>query len=365
MLTAAEIQREQARKLLFSPESTPADKVAGIRLMTEAGNAGDPEAMYLIGKMLLEKRIRLKEGDSQERAVRLLCAAASRGCLPAGTLLNAYCEERYRHSFGDAASPGGPLRDFDGSVIRINRTGWRVPVDAKLTCSNGENVLTFRLNLTFLEDEDAVPDVEKLHSAVIDGIRMWEGDYTVFGGQRLLVRIEVTNEPRLFDTVLVAVCAGSVAESMSRALSLLRTKSAVRTKQSLFGENRAMAVGGLRKWSVKSRKIIYLQTSASRFDDYEEIRHIVKHEFGHVLGLGDLYGEEERGLAGVPAGTYPELDSYLLGDSFYHLVMCRHRGLISNNDIEMVVLAFSENREQAYQPSRYLKRVSRALGRGN
>ena len=34
----------------------------------------------------------------------------------------------------------------------------------------------------------------------------------------------------------------------------------------------------------------------------------------------------------------------MINDKFYNLVMCDHHGPISNNDIEMVVLAFRENK---------------------
>ena len=44
--------------------------------------------------------------------------------------------------------------------------------------------------------------------------------------------------------------------------------------------------------------------------------------------------------------------------------MCDHYGPVSNNDIEMVILAFCENQMQLYQQERR-KKVSKALGKGN
>lgn len=92
---------------------------------------------------------------------------------------------------------------------------------------------------------------------------------------------------------------------------------------------------------------------------------MAKHEFGHALGLGDLYASAVDSLSGVEKGTYAELDSYVINDKFYNLVMCDHHGPISNNDIEMVVLAFRENKMQLFQLGRLKGKISSALGKGN
>lgn len=90
-----------------------------------------------------------------------------------------------------------------------------------------------------------------------------------------------------------------------------------------------------------------------------------RHEFGHVLGLGDLYASAVDDLPGVEQGTYPELDSYVITGKRYNLVMCDHYGPISNNDIEMVLLAFRDNKPQLYQPDKLYGVISDALGKGN
>ena len=45
--------------------------------------------------------------------------------------------------------------------------------------------------------------------------------------------------------------------------------------------------------------------------------------------------------------------------------MCNGRGVISNNDIEMVVLALSENKMQYYLEDSHGNKPSKALGKGN
>ena len=101
-----------------------------------------------------------------------------------------------------------------------------------------------------------------------------------------------------------------------------------------------------------------------KFNDYNEIRHVAKHEFGHALGLGDLYASKSDNLTGVNKGQFAELDSYYVSDKVYNLVMCDHHGPVSNNDIEMIILAFRENKMQNYQ-QQLTKKISEALGKGN
>ena len=93
--------------------------------------------------------------------------------------------------------------------------------------------------------------------------------------------------------------------------------------------------------------------------------HVAKHEFGHALGIGDLYRCVDDSLFGVETGTYTELDSYAISNMNYNLVMCDHHGPISNNDIEMIILAFRENKFQLFQNGKIKGKISSALGKGN
>lgn len=364
-MTETELLREEAKQLLSDGKKEPEEKREGLKLMIRACDAGDPEAMYIIGKMLLEGKLIPKEGSGIEKGVSLLCRAAKKGSQQARAQLLWYRHLRYREIRKKGPVADGPLTGFDGKPIQISRTGRLTPVDAELSYENGENILTLSLNLAFVEDEKSIPDVKKLHEAVIRGIMSWAGEYTVFGGQKLRTEICVTTEERIFDNVLIYVCTGDVAEIISRTWKRMGTKKAKDAEQVLFREDRSTAVVGMKNWSVRSRKVICLRAKDGRFDNYDEITRTMRHEFGHVLGLGDLYAEPDRGLAGVPAGTWPELDAYLVDERAYGLVMYSGNGLISNNDMEMVVLAFSQNRPQVYQPQRFEKIVSEALGKGN
>ena len=335
----------------------------GISLLLKSHKDGDAEATAWIGLFLYNGLIDLSSSDPQSEGINLLYYSAKMGCLKARAILNRLCVERYQDKMGYesiSSNSSGPLVDFEGKRIRIDRHGLFTPVDARLKYDNGINRLTFSLNLTFIDDDLKNPSL--FEKTVMAGIKEWEGEYTVFGGQHLEVVIELTSEFRLTDTVSVLAIGDKIETKMRRTADVFGSESAKKNYASILQDKRSAALGGMRGWSTRSLKCIYICSENGKFDDLYEIKHVAKHEFGHVLGLGDLYEEEDDGRPGVEKGSYPELDGFHICDRFYNLVMCDHHGPISNNDIEMVVLAYRENKMQLYQNS---KNISKALGKGN
>ena len=86
---------------------------------------------------------------------------------------------------------------------------------------------------------------------------------------------------------------------------------------------------------------------------------------GTHLVLGIYIAVSPMGLQVLRKARFFETDSYYVTDQIYNLVMSDHHGPISNNDIEMVVLAFSKNRFQNYQRRKARDKISEALGKGN
>lgn len=192
----------------------------------------------------------------------------------------------------------------------------------------------------------------------------WQGEYEVFGGQKLVVKVNITMEDNLFDNLYIVAVTDSVDSTIRTLNKVSVSKKQKDQINDMLTNKRSFATTG-HLWSANTRKYIYVQSEDGMFDDYNEIMHVAKHEFGHALGLGDLYSSATDSLTGVVKGTYPELDSYAITDNYYNLVMCDHHGPISNNDIEMVVLAFKENRMQLYQIRSNFEKASSALGKGN
>lgn len=363
---SAEEKREIGKIYFYHGQGDREKKNYGLKLILEAMWEGDAEAKFLVAQLVLNGSLRPRTDDPEKEALMLMHRSALGGGVRARAYLNAYCENRYREMMGKAfSSPSrnGALVDFEGKPVRIDRRGVFTPVDAVLEYVDGRNVLTLSTNLAFLYTEE-VPRRERFEQAVVDGLLAWEGEYEVFGGQRLSVRVKVTTDNKLYDNLVIFPMTDGFSSLVRETSERIGTKKSKAELSELLDHKRSFAFGGF-KWSVNSRKMIYLFSESGSFDDYGEIMHVTKHEFGHALGLGDLYASEIDSLKGIEKGTYTELDGYAIDDRFYNLVMCDHCGPVSNNDLEMVLLAYMENKMQLFQPGRSKGKISSALGKGN
>lgn len=361
-----EMLREIGKDYFFNNNGDAERRSCGIRFILKAHSAKDPEATFIVARLIMDGVLRSSAKDQNEYALELICSSANHGCIQARAFLNAFCEERYREkieTFSKETDTVGALLDFDGKPIKINRQGIFTPIDAVLEYRDGRNVLSLSANLAFLQCE-VVANLKRFKQAVYDGILAWQGEYEVFGGQRLSVEVALTEEDRLYDNLFVSVLTNEMGEMVKSISNVIHPKDIYERNESIINDKRSFATGGI-KWSVSSRKFIFLQSLDSGFEDYAEIMHVVKHEFGHALGLGDLYASRVDFLDGVEKGTYYELDGYFISNRDYNLVMCDHYGPISNNDVEMVILAFRENKMQHYQKMRLRGKISSALGKGN
>ena len=366
-LTSPAEKRERGLTYYYNEDSTCIERRLGLDLIYAAYRQNDPEAVFTVGSLTLRGIFTPVAGLSEaEAALSMFARAANLGYAPAREILNRYCEENYLDEFGslEASAPESDcLVDFDGKPIKLARGARRAPVRAILSRENGRNILTLNVCIRFLYAEE-LDNSSLFELAVKRGLHEWEGDYTVFGGQKLTVRINVTEGKRLFGNVWIAPLASELRAGVKRVGDKVALKKYRERLAGIIDLRRSFATSG-RSWRINSLKMIWVQSHNDLFDDYEEIRHVAKHEFGHTLGLGDLYESASDLLEGVEVGSFPELDCYAVGKKQYNLVMCDHRGPISNNDVEMVILAFRENRMQQYQPFKLRKRISSALGRGN
>ncbi len=365
MQDAAELR--EIGKLLLKESDDPEIRKMALEYILEAFTHGDAEATFLVAIFIRDGILGPQNHHKfkDEQVLSLMCTAANRGCIQARAYLNSYCQGRYDMSFADVVSnnpsPDG-LVDFNGQPIHINRRGMFTPVDAVLTTENGENVLTLSVCVAFY-DSFIADDPEAFEDAVMDGICQWAGEYEVFGGQKLRVVVDACKGNNIIDKLGVWIINEDIGNKATSIISLFNKKRSRDFKRNL--ESGRSFITMPRQWKANSPKTIYFMSSNNDFNDYERIAATAKHEFGHALGLGDLYYSPEDNLSGVSKGTYPELDSYHLTNKTYNMVMCNNHGAVTNNDIEMVVLAFLDNEAQHYQVCNEDGKISVALGRGN
>ena len=356
--------REEGKQLYFHADGDAEKKKEGLKRLVAAQARGDAEASFILGVEMLRGRLAPLRGERVEKALDYLAAASRNGSMQARALLNQFCETRYRRAVCfDPAEPA-PLTGFDGRAIRIRRKGLFVPVDAELHFDGTINILTLSANIHFVYLSDNAFDRARYEAAILRGIRDWEGEYEVFGGQKLRLELELSTEQRIRDSIHIIPFDEELSEAVE-SVGKYTGKEKRERLMSCVEHRRSFAGIGIGRWSVHTTKTIYMQSASGRFDDEDALRNTAKHEFGHVLGVGDMYASEVDSLGGVPPDKYGDIAAFHLYDQEYYMVMCDENAPVSNNDVEMVVLAFSENRFQRFQPDNTGKKISDALGKGN
>lgn len=355
--------REKGKSILFKNNKNDKQISKAVKLIKKAAYKNDIEATYLYTDLVIKGYDGFLTMQRKERALATMLVLADNGYTPARVYLDKYSNDQYtKQNIADVKKTSGPLVDFYGIPIEVKKAGKEIPIDAVLEYKNGQNIFTLSANVR-LDSTNEIKDQAKFKKAVLEGMKAWQGEYTVFGGQKVTVRVELTTYDRDNDNIYVIPVTPAVRTVMKMAAAE-GSKEGQRALNALLNSRRSFFLGD-GEWRVNGQKRIFLQFHGDVFDNYKEVIDTVKHEFGHAIGLGDLYPEQEVLMNGVERGNYKELDSYYVTEKIYNLVMCDYHGPISNNDIEMVILAFRTNRAQLYQSKNGHGVASNALGRGN
>ena len=356
--------REEGKQNYFYANGNQEKLLLGIKQLDQASKLGDADAAFILGEQFLAGKLQIEGKTQEEAGMEYLHRAKLRGSFQARAMINQICMDRYGKTFQYDRCDPKPLVGFDGRPILINRTGRAYPVDASLSFDGKMNCLDFRANIDFSLLDLSGDTFQQCAKTIIAGFRDWTGDYEVFGGQPLKVNVELTSTGRFIDSVHVVELTDKFSEILTSLVDKTSWGKNKRRKIDLLRHQRSFAAIGLDRWSVRSAKYVFFHSPDLRSGDYAELRSIARHEFGHVLGLGDLYACEEDAYNGLAPGSYPETDCFHLYGKTYRMVMCCEDAPPTNNDIEMVILAFSQNKFQFYQDEA-CGEISEALGRGN
>jgi hypothetical protein len=132
-------------------------------------------------------------------------------------------------------------------------------------------------------------------------------------------------------------------------------------------------------WNTNCNRVVSLYTSYCADDSHEnkdgsscdsyqnslyqpsKYEGTAAHEFGHVFGLYDMYGRANSNDGYEPVSN-PEIyfDSNFFGLPQAYDIM-KSNGKATANDIEMLILAFIENKWQYFVPQGELQKMSKAI----
>lgn len=322
----------------------------------EAGNTDAPRELAAgmkagEDKLLLTARICEAAGDADGAKRNYYDAVRRYSSSRARLALNALCSKLIaEYSTGEVKT--GELRDYDGNIVAFDRRD--IPVCARLIFDGQKSVMDIRLNI--VQRNMADMSLTKPARAVIQGIKQWQGSYRVFGGYPLEIRISCTYELRRSKSLIINVLDDETTDSVGSMLSKLG-KRGKRGAEILNARRQSAAVIG-NTWRPSGVK--YINIYEKDLLSVPRCKYLLRHEFGHVLGLDDMYAEAADGRAGVKE-VYPDIEMLRIRGSIFNMVMCSADAPVTFKDAEMALLAYRDGEIQRFQPRNGKGDISRAL----
>lgn len=311
----------------------------------------DPET---IGKVaILFSEIGL-ETDDPYYIKDLLHYAASAFSEDAAAKLKEICEEEKRKLCPvTERDESEPLTDENGEEIAFDCSGKEYPVEAVLHRENGKTYLDLNAKIRFVYP----PAAKYRHfahifeNAVRKGLKAWEGTYSVFDGHKVTFRVNLTEDPEA-DGKYVPISPADRNDyyNIESSLPDLSEDSFVRG-----------AVFQQKQWSPSSDKNIVILNENQRYSFALSVEHVTKHEFGHVLGVGDVYNKRSGEIETVQPEIYRNLKPYFCGHNYFLTMDGSAAAPVSDLEAEMVLRAFLEKQYQSFITEPGREKISSAL----
>ena len=303
-------------------------------------------------KLLTLAEICEKKGDVSGAKQNLLRAQKSFGTSLSKLALSNFMKRRREAFIASLPKKSGEIT-FCGKPVRFNVKN--VPVCAKTQFKDGKNTLIIDVNLVMRSMRDL--KLKKPDRAVIQGIKGWQGEYRVFGGYPVNVKINCTSRLKKKNSLIINILDKKTADSVVSILSKLGGKNAKRSARIIEQKRQSAAAFGL-SWRPSGVK--YINIFEEDLIDVRRCKFLIRHEFGHILGLDDMYSEKEDGRPGV-LKNYPDIEFYRLSGKEFYMVMCSYDAPVCDKEIEMTLLAYLEKKLQRFYPRFNKGEISKAL----
>lgn len=226
----------------------------------------------------------------------------------------------------------------------FTRIGDKYPVNAVLDRTSYGYCLTLQAKVRFTDlrwKKDGA-SLRQNKNKVLAGFRSWKGSYLLQSGETLAVRVYLQETKKRHGAVKVLFYDGG---SLKGAEILAgKGKLGKKIARALRTPGFALAAWKPENWRPWKNAPVGIRTDMERFPADE----LSRHEFGHVLGLGDLYRDPLLGLNGITGSAAEYFLSCRKQNGRYHAVM-DDNGPVTDTDAEMMLLAQTSGRFQQYQ----------------
>lgn len=256
------------------------------------------------------------------------------------------------------------LEDFNNKIISLSFAGEQYPVEVNLKWENGKNILYIHVKVKFSfpdgfwEQKHIKDYYNRKKTQSLKGFEMWSGTYErVFknheGAQCVTVKCE----------------AEEITEGEAINVNIYASHNRSKTNWGTGWET--SQPGNIDLYGS------YLSSDANK-ESSKHMKNVAKHELGHILGLANAYSEVTDKPLNYAA--YPDIKedikNHVISEyitkykdepgftTYTGMVMNNSEANISNNDIEMLILAWQKGEVQFYYTDeRREGTISEAMGK--
>lgn len=266
--------------------------------------------------------------------------------------LNGLCLELSSNYFINCPKKSGVLRDYDGKEISFDRGN--IPVKGTLKFSEDGAVFLIEVNVLMRRISDM--RLTKPVRPIIQGIKQWQGNYLVFGGYPIEARVKCTTELRRRSSLIVNIFDDETTDSIADILKKFGKRG--KRSASILSARRQSAASVGKSWRLGAVK--YINLYEQDLLNIPRCKFLMRHEFGHILGLDDMYQERSEGRKGVYE-VYPDIEMFRIKGNIFNMIMCSEDAPVTFKDIEMALLAYRDGIIQRFQQTNGKGEISQAL----